>query len=122
MGLAVANHQESQWPAKERAAIHANTRNKLILKSSIDDVMIVARTLGVTPEDVAGLEQYEAIMRTPTGSPATVRTYPLPDPSVTPEAMRARSRREWGQAVNKTDRSRAARYSGSQQRRRPTIG
>jgi hypothetical protein len=53
LGLAVANQQESQWPMKERAAIHANTRNKLIFKSSVDDQMIVARTLGVTPEDVA---------------------------------------------------------------------
>ena len=55
LGLGVANQQEGQWPAKERAAIHANTRNKLIFKSSVDDLLIVARTLGVTAEDVAGL-------------------------------------------------------------------
>ncbi len=122
LGLAVANQQEGQWPMKERAAIHANTRNKLIFKTSVDDMLIVARTLGVTPEDVAGLGQYEAIMRTPNGSPATVHTRELPPPSVTPEAIRARSRRQWGRPRAQVDAELRARYGAQNENRRPSIG
>lgn len=122
LGLAVANQQERQWPGNTLAAIHANTRNKLIFKTSVDDYLIVARTLGVTPEDVAGLGQYEAIMRTPNGSPATVKTRELPPPSVTPEAIRARSRRQWGRPRAVVDAELRERYRSVGQPRRPDIG
>jgi hypothetical protein len=123
LGLGIANQHEAQWPAKERAAIHANTRNKLMFKSSIDDAMVVARGLGVTPEDVLGLGPYEAIMRTPTGSPATVRTTRLPPPSVTAAAIRARSRRSYGRPRSEVDAELRERYrQSSDMRRRPDIG
>jgi TraM recognition site of TraD and TraG len=122
LGLGVANQQESQWPAQTRAAIHANTRNKVILKTSVDDLLIVSRTLGVTPEDVAGLGKYEAIVRTPNGSAATVKTRPLPEPTITPAAIRARSRRRYGRPRAEVTAELQRRYGGSMRRNRPSIG
>lgn len=122
LGLAVANQHEGQWPGQTRAAIHANTRNKLMFKVSIDDAMIVARTMGVTPEDVLSLGKYEAIMRTPNGAAATVRTKQLPPPSVTAAAIRARSRRGYGRPRAEVDHEQRERYRGSRERQRPPIG
>jgi hypothetical protein len=121
LGLGLANQNEGQWPASERAALHANARNKLIYRASIDDAMPLARMLGVTQEDVLGLGKYEAIMRTPDGSPATVRTRELPPPSVTAAAIRARSRRKNGRPRAEVDAELGQRYGGPG-RQEPTIG
>jgi hypothetical protein len=122
LGLAIANQHEAQWPAKERAAIHANTRNKLMFKVSIDDALMVSRMLGVTQEDMLGLGPYEAIMRTPNGAPATVKTRRLPDASVTPAAIRARSRRQWGRPRAEVDKELQERYGASGGSKQPRIG
>lgn len=119
--LSLANQQDSQWGAS-RPAIHANTRNKAVFSVSIDDSVGIAKQLGVTVEDVLGLGKFEAIVRTPDGSPATVKTRELPWPSIEPGRVRARSNELHATPLVEVKAEISARYKNSQGVTRPPIG
>lgn len=82
VGLILANQHLGQLPQRVRDGVIANTRTKVVLKTTSDDARLLMREMGSNLEhiDFTTLQLYEAITQvlTPTGvsPPVSIRTSP----------------------------------------------
>lgn len=125
LGLTLAHQHESQLPAAMKAAVHANTRTKIMFQLSAEDAKTAAKELGppIEPEDLVSLGRYEVVMQTSTDErtspPATARTLPPIAPRVSAEAVRAASRRQWSKRTSDVEQELSGRLRDSRTKPRP---
>jgi hypothetical protein len=116
VGLVLGAQSLGQLPASVRAAALTNTATWIAFRQSSADSQVLSRELvGVTPEALQHLAQFEIVARIGLGPgdvapPATGRTYPPSSPTSDPEAVRARSAERYGVDPVEVDAALAARH------------
>jgi hypothetical protein len=112
------------------STLMTNTKNKIMFTMSKDDARVMAAELGgrVSDQDLQYLGQFEVIARLMTdqglSDPLTARTFDYTPSLRSADAVRARSRLNYGRPVDQVEaeiRTRR-RVRPSTPRRRPTIG
>jgi hypothetical protein len=119
----LAHQHLAQLDPQTRQAVLANCRSRLVMQTTATDADTFAREFRpyLTSADLQGLGPFEGYAAVSVGSavapPASLRTRPAPDPLGSAEAVRAASRKRYGQSAADVDAAIRKRTQGS---RRPT--
>jgi len=103
LGLTLAHQHLGQLPPALRQGILANARSRVIFQTAADDARALAKELAphVEAADLRGLAAREVVVSLATGAqvapPATGITLPPPAPTGQAAAVRAASRKRYGQ-------------------------
>jgi len=115
VGVTLAAQHLGQLPADIRAAALTNARTKVTFATARDDAGVFVREFGhgLTPEDIMGLDPYQAITTVYAGGqvqpPASIQTLPPERPLRFPSELRSLSRERWGVPRDQIDAARRAR-------------
>jgi len=134
VGVTLAAQHLGQLPADIRAAALTNARTKVTFATARDDAGVFVREFGhgLTPEDIMGLDPYQAITTVYAGEqvqpPASIQTLPPKRPLRSPSELRSISRERWGVPRDQIDTARRARVEAptngdspvGRRRRRPS--
>jgi hypothetical protein len=102
VGITLAAQHLDQLPVDLRKTTLANARTKVIFAPSHDDAVVLARSIGhgLKPEDLTGLEAYDAIAAVHaagrTQDPASIHATAPSEPLRRAEVVRRRSAQRWG--------------------------
>lgn len=122
LGLTLAHQHLGQLDAPVRAAVLANAGSRVIFRTDFDDAGTLAkRSAGLlTPEDLMGLDTYEAyasIMRSGTSTPyGSIRTRPLPRASGSLSALLQANQDRWGVPRSETEQRLSSLIDGTPRR------
>ena len=115
VGVTLAAQHLAQLPAGIRAAALTNARTKVAFATARDDAGVFVREFGhgLTPEDIMGLDPYQAITTIYAAgqvqAPASIRTLP-PEPPLRPATeLGTMSRGRWGASREEIDAARRSR-------------
>jgi hypothetical protein len=109
VGWVLAHQHLAQLDPQTRQAVLANCRSRLVMQTTATDADTFAREFRpyLTSADLQGLAAYEGYAAISVGSavapPASIRTRPAPDPLGSAEAVRAASRKRYGQSAADVD-------------------
>ena len=115
VGVTLAAQHLAQLPADIRAAALTNARTKVAFATARDDAGVFVREFGhgLTPEDIMGLDPYQAITTIYSAgqvhAPASIRTLPPESPLRPASELRTMSRERWGVTREAIDAARRAR-------------
>jgi hypothetical protein len=129
LGLVLANQSLAQLSPELRAAVSSNARSKIVLATSAQDAVPLAREIGggVMAEDLHGLGAYQAIARLMTGGqtapPVSLATRPLVPPVADAATVQRISQERYGLDRDEVERAIRARHepeppTGAVRRRR----
>ncbi len=119
LGLTLAHQHLGQLDAPVRAAVLANAGSRAIFRTDFDDAGVLAkRSAGlIAPEDLMGLDAYEAyvsIMRGGTSMPyGSIRTRPLPKSSASLSALLRANQDRWGVPRSRTEQRLSSLIDGT---------
>lgn len=127
VGLVLGAQSLSQLPGNLRAAATSNAASWVVFRQSAADARLLAPELGVEPESLQHLGQFEALIRIGLGPgevapPATARTLPLPPATSDPQAVRHASAARYGTDPAEVDAALLARHQAPEQRTERPIG
>lgn len=119
LGLTLAHQHLGQLDAPVRSAVLANAGSRAIFRTDFDDAGVLAkRTAGLlTPEDLMGLDAYQAyvsIMRDGASTPyGSILTRPLPDTSTSLDRVLQANRDRWGVPRSQTEQRLSSLIDGT---------
>lgn len=109
VGFVLAHQHLAQLPGNLRAAVLANARSRVCFQLAGEDAQTMARFSGgkLQAADFQRLAHYEAYAQLVVGGEVadycSLRTLPLPAPSLDPQALREMSRRRYGKPADEVE-------------------
>jgi hypothetical protein len=116
VGVTLGVQSLAQLPADLRGAATSNSSTLVAFRQNAEDARLLAGELGVKPDGLQHLGQFECLMRIGLGPgdvapPVSARTLPLPPAISDPEAVRSASAARYGVDPAEVDAALRARHN-----------
>lgn len=115
--LTLAHPSIIKLPPQMQVGLSEGTQNKFVFGYGAKDARLAAPDIGVTPEDIMGLQHREFIARVMNdgnmSAPFTGKTLDEAPKTSNPDGVRLRSQHTWGNPVGQVDKDIVKRQNGN---------